>query len=221
MDKIQFKVTAAVGSSNKTASSLDLVSDLKLPESVKSQIKNDIGDYLVESIISAAGDSKSPVAGGAWKKALSDSYKKQKVAQGLPGVANMEESGDLLDSLTYKTTDSGIDIGWFGSEAGKADGHNNFSGDSPLPRRQTLPDEGQKFSSEIQKNIEKIISDAVNNNTEFDSQDFEGIDNKAELYNILAEYFPDAVSNYELRLILTRNPELAALLDEMDLIDLL
>lgn len=132
----------------------------------------------------------------------------------------MQETGALLDALTFEETDDGIEIGWFGDQAPKADGHNNFSGKSDLPRRQSLPDVGEDFISAIQSGIEKIVSDSLADGMEFDSEDFDGIDTRTELYDVLDEYFPD-MSRTEIKAIITRTPDFARFLDDEDLLELL
>lgn len=170
--------------------------------------------------MSSAGQAKSPVAGGEWDRKLSKDYKKKKVSDGLPGIANMEESGDMLDSLTFDTTDRGIEVGWFGAEAGKADGHNNFSGKSSLPRRQTLPDVGEEFVSKIQTEMEKIVADALADELQFKEEDFSAVNTKGELYDVLSEYFPD-LTRTEVKGVISRAPDLADLLDSLNLLQLL
>lgn len=197
-----------------------MVAGLKIPEAAKTQIKRDVGDYLIEQITKSAGRARSPVAGESWQATLSPEYAKKKKAEGLPAKANMEESGDLLDSLTFEETESGIELGWFGAEAGKADGHNNLSGDSSLPQRRTLPDVGQTFVGDIQDEIEKIVADGVTGSMEFERADFEDVGTKSELYSALDEYFPD-LTRSEIKMAITRTPELANLLDDLDLLELL
>ncbi len=193
---------------------------MKLPEATKNRIKNDVGDYLIESIVSVVGKAKSPVSGGDWEKQLSPEYKKKKASEGLPGIANLELEGDLLDALTYESTDEGIEIGWFGDQAAKADGHNNFSGKSSLPRRQALPDVDQEFIPAIQKEIEKIIADAIADGVEPVESDFDSVTTKEELYDTLSEYFP-GLSRAEIRSAISRSPNFAAFLDDNSLMGLL
>jgi hypothetical protein len=147
-------------------------------------------------------------------------YKKKKVADGLPGKANLEFQGDMLDALEFQETEDGIKIGWFGDQAAKADGHANLSGDSSLPQRRLIPDEGQEFVPKIQDEIEKIVADAIANDMEFEKADFEEVETKAQLYDVLDEYFPD-FSRAEIKSVVARSPDLAGLLDDLDLLDLL
>lgn len=217
---MDIKVKKTTATSGQTSSTLVLTAGLKLPDTVKTRIKNDVGDFLVEKILATVGQAKSPVAGGDWKSTLSPEYKKKKLSEGLSGKADMELEGDMLNDLTFKETSDGIDIGWFGDQAPKADGHNNFSGKSDLPRRQSLPEEGQEFISGIQKEIEKIVSDAIADEVEFNQADFEDVSSKAELYSALEEYFP-GFSPAEIRDVVARSPDLARLLDDLGIFELL
>lgn len=126
----------------------------------------------------------------------------------------------MLDALTYEETKDGIEVGWFGAEAAKADGHNNLSGDSTLPQRRTIPDVGQKFVEPIQDGIEKIVADAIADSLEFEAKDFEDVKSKASLYDALDEFFPD-LSRAEVRGVVTRTPALVRLLDDLGLLELL
>lgn len=132
----------------------------------------------------------------------------------------MEFEGDMLDSLTYEETKDGIELGWFGGEAGKADGHNNLSGDSSLPQRRTIPDVGQKFVGDIQDEIEKIVADGIADSLEFEASDFEDVKSKQSLYDALDEFFPD-LTRGEVRGVVSRTPDLVRLLDDLGLLDYL
>lgn len=199
---------------------MELTAGLKIPDQAKSRIKNDVGDYLVEQLIKSAGSATSPVAGESWKASLNKEYAKKKKAEGLGTKANMDFEGDMLDALTFEEIKDGIELGWFGDEAGKADGHNNLSGDSTLPQRRLLPDVGQEFKPDIQKGIEQIVADAIADSIEFEAKDFEDVKSKASLYEALDEFFPD-LTRGELRNVVLRTPDLVRLLDEQGLLDYL
>lgn len=217
---MEIKVKKATGTPSRTTSTISLTTGLNLPEAIKTKIKNDVGDFLVESVISSVGKSQSPVAGEDWPT-LSIKYKKKKAEDGLPGKANMEYEGDMLDALEYRETKDGIELGFFGEEAWKADGHLKFSGkDNGVPQRRFLPAEDQEFVPKIQREVEKIIADAIADGTEFERDDFNAVNTKSELYDVLAEYFPDA-TKAEILNAVTRNPALVTLLDDLGLWELL
>ncbi len=161
------------------------------------------------------GEEKSPVSGKAFEK-LSDSYKKKKKAEGGTPKPNLEASGDMLDSLGYKVTSEGVKIGVFGKDAPKADGHNNLSGDSLLPERRFLPDEGEFFKKDIREGIESIIADAVAEEGP-DKAMFEDVESKAELYSTLQDLFI-GLSKSEIRNAVLYNEDWYDMLDDLDLL---
>jgi hypothetical protein len=126
----------------------------------------EIASYVRDEILQYVGEGKSPVSGGEWKKTLSPEYKK--IKNEISGVkfANMELYGDMLDALDYKVkTDGTISIGWFGGEqAAKADGHNNFSGKSTLPVRQSIPKPGEVFKRDIVAGMKEIAKTFLEDN---------------------------------------------------------
>ncbi len=211
-----------MGSPDKTAISLEITKGLKIPDRLKEQIKSDVGDYLVESVLKNLSSGKGSVDGEDWP-ALSPKYKEKKIADGLPGIANMEFEGDMLDALEYKNTDDGIELGFFGKQAWKADGHLHFSSESDkatAPQRRFLPGEGEEFVSNIQKGAEAIVNDALAGAQEFDTADFDAVNTRAELFDVLDEYFPD-LSRSEIIGAVTRTPGLANMLDDLGLLELL
>ncbi len=215
-----FKVVEAKGSNSETYSEIDLTSDLDLPTSVKNEIKAEVGKYLIDEILTYVSEKKSPVSGASYKSTLSRDYAKEKKKEVGNTEANLELSGALLDSVTFKKTEDGIQLGVFGKEAGKADGHNNLSGESRLPERRFLPKEGEEFKANIQKEIDSIIADKVAESASFSKSDFEGVDTKAELYSVLSEQFA-GMSRSEIRSAVLGNEELLGLITELDLAEYL
>lgn len=150
------KVVEATGSDGRTTSKIDLGID-HLPLGVQNKIKNEVGEFLVGTILLTLQDAKSPVAGESFP-ALSKNYKEKKIALGGVGKPNMELEGDMLSSLAFKPIDGGIELGFFDSEAAKADGHLKFSGrENHTPQRRFLPGEGQSFKRGIEQEVKKII----------------------------------------------------------------
>jgi len=196
------------------------LSDLNLSESAKQRVKENVGDFLVESVLQTLRKAESPVAGESFAP-LSPKYKKFKMGEGDSGTPNMELYGDMLDSLTYKETDDGIELGFFDSEAWKADGHNKFSGEeNNTPQRRFLPAEGDKFVSNIQNEVNKIIADAIAEDTTLKADDFSAVTSKASLYDVLETYFAD-YTDREIKMMVLRNPEMMAFLDEEGLAEYL
>lgn len=161
---------------------------MEIPKTVapetKNQIKNDVGEYLIEQILLSVGESKSPLSGERFK-ALSKDYRAKKMAEGAPGVPNLELNGDMLSSLTYEEKDEGIEIGVFGADAPKADGHNNFSGKSSLPERRFLPSQGEGFKPSIEKEIQAIVQDAIAEEAEIIEAEFDEASSSSTFYDVL------------------------------------
>lgn len=193
---------------------------MDLPEKIKAKIKRDVGDYLIESVLQTVHQSKSPVEGEDWP-GLSKAYKAKKIAEGGVGKANMELEGDMLDSLDYKPTKDGIEIGFFDDQAWKADGHLKFSGkENNTPQRRFLPGEGESFIAPIQKEIESIVSEAIADNAPINKSDLESVATKSDLYDLLSEFF-DGLTRAEIKATVLRSDTLTRLLDDAGLLDLL
>lgn len=143
-------------SKSKTTTKLDFLEDVDAPERIKTRIKQDVGQLLVSRLIEFAAQETSPVKGMKWP-ALSKEYRKFKQQQGAGTSANLRLNDEMLPELDFRTTEDGIEIGWWGSQAPKADGHANLSGKSRIPTRRLIPDVGQTFKSDILKDIEQII----------------------------------------------------------------
>lgn len=148
---------------------------------------------------------------------MSKKYKAEKIKLGGKGEANLELYGDMLGALDYKQTDEGIELGFFGDQADKADGHLKFSGrDNNTPQRRFLPGEGEHFKKSIETQVQRIISDKL---VELiDPKEFEGITSTQQLYDTLSNLFED-LTRSELKLLVSRNKELYDVLDELDLLD--
>lgn len=123
---------------------------------------NEIAEFVKTETLSYVGEGRSPVQGGAWKRSLSPEYKARKKAEGGSSFANLELSGDLLDSVdVVQKRGNTLSLQVSGSEAAKADGHNNFSGNSELPPREFIPNasKGQTFRREIIQGIRQIAEE--------------------------------------------------------------
>lgn len=173
----------------------------------------------MEQILLSVGSKKSPITGDKFDPLTKD-YKKKKQNDGLQGVANLESSGDMLDALDYRVTKDGLEIGVFGADAPKADGHNNLSGNSLLPTRQFLPNEGEGFISSIEREVERIILDAVADDIKPDPSLLKLIETKSELYDYLMPLF-GLDSRNETRLAVLRSDRWSKVLNRLGLLGML
>jgi hypothetical protein len=129
----------------------------QIPSSLRSDLVNEVGDYLVQSILDYVGEAKSPVAGGKYKSTLSDAYANSQ--KNGDTMANLDLNGDMLNALTFKTNAATgkVTVGIFDNDqAIKSYNHN--VGDT-LPKRQFIPDEDQLLKAEIIRGVKRIIQD--------------------------------------------------------------
>lgn len=124
-----------------------------VPENSKEDAALAIGQELIDSIKDHLKDGESPVEGYKFKE-LSEKYADKK--KGGDRTPNLKLEGDLLESLSAEYEGDTLVIGVSSSQEGKADGHNNFSGDSNLPTRRFLADSGEVF-----KDQDKIIQNII------------------------------------------------------------
>ena len=139
---------------------------LKIPKDASKETREQIAQAVHEFILDYVGQGKTPVAGGSWKRTLSKEYLKIKKEESGVSFANMELTGDMLDALEVVVSGKNIEVRIQGEEAGKADGHNNFSGDSKLPTRSFIPNAGknQTFKRPIIDEMKNIIRDMSDGN---------------------------------------------------------
>ena len=213
------KVLETTASKNKTASKIDLSDALEgLNKSQQREVLDQVGELLVTQVLEYVADSKSPVDGSAFV-ALSKDYAEKKKEETGSSAPNLDLTGDMLSSLDYKIIGNSIELGVYGADAGKADGHNNFSGESKLPTRQFLPNKGELFDESIMDIINEAIDLYKADNLELDESILKTVETKADLYEYLSNEF-DWLSKPKIKeLVLTT--EMAATLDKYDLLELL
>jgi len=213
------KTLKAEATETKTASTLEFKDELKgLTRAQRQEVLDQIGELLVEQILDYVGDQKSPVTGSAFKP-LSLEYAKRKKEEVGNTRANLDLFGDMLSAVDYKIREDKIEIGVFGSEAPKADGHNNISGDSKIPTRRFIPSQGQDFTAEIKGLIKETVDQYKAENLRLKKKDLKDIQNTDELYRYLKGELGDMSRASLKQLVLSS--ELAVSLDEFDLLELL
>lgn len=182
---------------------------------------NDIGEALVEQTLSYVADAKSPIDGLGKFKGLSKDYKKLKLEETGSGDANLDLTGSMISSIDYKVIGDKLEIGVYGQDAAKADGHNQFSNGtkSNLPLRRFLPAEGQEYTSQIKNIIDDTIRFYKAENLNVTEKKLSEIETKSELYDFLRLEIGD-YSRAKLKQAVL-NSELSAMLDDLDMLDLL
>lgn len=129
-------------------------------KSARDEALERVAELVQTSVLEYVGDAKSPVKGGPWKRGLSPAYKKIKSQESSSTVANLELTGDMLDALeVVRKRGTTLSLQIEGEEAPKADGHNNHSGDSPLPERRFIPKGGETLRSDIWRDVKRILQE--------------------------------------------------------------
>ena len=159
LDKVEFIFSPFDFISERSAKKLDLLTNAQ-----KKEITDRVKEYVLDAVKSDLSDQISSVTGRQFVK-LSDEYAKVKKAAGKGTKANLIFDGDLVDSIRIrKGTDNRLKLTVLNSQMGKADGHNNHTGDSPLPRRAFIPNvqDDETFRPAIRREIKNIVESALN-----------------------------------------------------------
>ena len=126
-----------------------------LSEFDKEDLLDSVGRMLLEGIREDMNQGRSSVSGRPWKK-LSPGYAKEVGRE----IATLFLSGQMDRALSFRTKGNSVEIGWFTrqnkDEAKKADGHNNHSGASKLPRRRSIPTPSQQFRPALRNKIDEL-----------------------------------------------------------------
>lgn len=131
-----------------------------VPQNRRKEAMDAVAAFVVDQVTEYMDNSTSPVAGHGKFPSLSKDYKKRKQAAGKGGSPNLEFDGDLKQALyVSNASSSSLKLQVRGSkQAAKADGHCNHSGESPLPLRRFVPDEGETFKRPIVRAMKDILA---------------------------------------------------------------
>lgn len=133
-----------------------------LSKSEKDELLEEIGSYVVESMLDLIADGKSPVTGRNFQR-LSKGYADKE--KGGNRSSNLELNGDLLAALDFEIDKGKLKVGFFDEDqAIKAFGHQTgFEGhpwlDGVAPARPIVPEKGEAFASRIERGIDEIIEE--------------------------------------------------------------
>lgn len=213
------KVTSVTATDTKTAATIDMSDVLEgLNKSQQREVLDQVGELLVMQVLEYVADQKSPVDGSPFKE-LSEEYAAKKKAETGSDAPNLDLSGDMLNALDYKVKGTDLEIGVYGDEAPKADGHSNLSGKSKLPERAFIPNKGELFDDQILN----IINDAIElykaDALELNEDILQMINSSDRLYDYLSSEF-DGMSKSKIKEMILSS-ELATTLDKYDLLELL
>jgi hypothetical protein len=134
-----------------------------LDEDERIEVMEEIGDFVVTSMLDMIADGHSPVDGAGNFKNLTDKY--ANAEKGGDQTPNLDKEGDMLNALTFEADAYSVKMGiWDEDQAIKAYGHiTGFKGhpwlDGKVAPRKLIPGAKESFNSEIQSGIDQIIEE--------------------------------------------------------------
>lgn len=148
---------------NKISYKLDLEDFFEsnnIKPSKRKELSELAGATLLGEVLAYLDRGITPVSKGQYKKSLSPEYKKVKKKKGGSGIADMQLSDDMLNSIQINPSTSGVEIK-IADTLQKKKAYNHNKGDT-LPQRQWLPDDelDETFKATIIKRVKDTIKDA-------------------------------------------------------------
>ena len=140
----------------------------KVSVSERGAAKEEVAEYIVDTILDQVSSQKSPVSGGKFKASLSKNYKKIKMKESGGSKANLELTGDMLDALDARFSGNTLSVG-IHKDAGsenmlKAENHNKRTvraRKTSVPERKFIPNKDENFKRNIMRDIKDIIDSYV------------------------------------------------------------
>lgn len=116
-----------------------------LDQASRDRAKAEVGQLIIDEINSYLDESRSPVAGGSYKRMKKDGER-----------SILFEFGDMRDSLEWRDVGGDeIEVGiWNRSETPKA--YNHTIGDT-LPQREFIPAERDRFRQKIMDKVDDTV----------------------------------------------------------------
>ena len=135
--------------------------DLDIPRDKQAEALAAAAEYLKEIMLDYIGEGKSPVSGGKWVRGLTKEYLKRKGEESSVDFANLELSGDLLDSLTVDTNGNKIVIDVADDQRDKAEGHLTglYGEKSRIRPRQFMPQGDGEFKKDVMKKLRELLEE--------------------------------------------------------------
>jgi hypothetical protein len=145
----------------------------KMPRAKKSEMLDQIADFILDSVREDCESLKSPVDGSKFPK-LSPEYKAKKKKLGGSGNPDLELTGSMLNGIKTKSSASTDEVKIYVTGRQnqlKADNHNKFSSESKgtsVPARKFIPndDEDETFRPGILRGIKSIVSEFMDEELE-------------------------------------------------------
>jgi hypothetical protein len=136
--------------------------DISIPKSERRAALEAAADALKEAMLDYIGEGESPVSNGKWVRKLSKKYEEFKGELSSADFANLELTGEMLDSLSVEVEKNKLVIDVGSDQYGKAEGHiTGEYGENWKKRypRQFMPQGEQKFKRDILQQIKDALKE--------------------------------------------------------------
>jgi hypothetical protein len=135
--------------------------DLDIPKENRSDALEAAAEYIKELMLDYIGEGNSPVSGGKWVKGLTKQYLERKGQESSVDYANLELSGDLLDSLIVEANSRNIVIDVGDDQRDKAEGHLSglYGKKSRIRPRQFMPQGDETFKRDIMNKLKDLLAE--------------------------------------------------------------
>jgi hypothetical protein len=136
--------------------------ELDIPRSKRREALETAASFLKEAVLEYIGDAKSPVAGGKWIRRLEPSYREKKIEESGVDFANLELTGDLLDSLDVDVNKGKVIFDVSEDEYRVAEGHiSGIYGENSkkVKPRQFLPQGKETFKKSILEDLKALLQE--------------------------------------------------------------
>lgn len=135
---------------------------IEVPRSKRKEALEAAAELLKVEMLDYIGAGKSPVSGGKWVRSLTPAYAERKAEQSSAGFANLELTGDMLDSLTVEASGSSLVIDVGEDQRDKATGHLTgiYGEHSKRERpRMFMPQGNQTFKRDILRKLRDVLAE--------------------------------------------------------------
>lgn len=135
---------------------------IEVPKKNQREALEAAAEYLRDAMLDYIGEGKSPISGGEWTRGLTETYAKKKQKESGSKRANLELSGELLDSFFVLPSGNGLRIGVSADQADKAEGNQLGTygqSQSTGKRREFLLQPGDDLKREIITGLKNILEE--------------------------------------------------------------
>ena len=136
---------------------------ITVPKANRKEALEAVATYVKEQVLSNTAEGVTSVEGGQYRRRITKEYAAEKDG---PAIANMENSGEMMDAFDTDVDGNYVELAISGDQAGKAEGNlkGTYGQDKPIDGgkyiREFMPyKKGMKLSNKIMRGVEKILEE--------------------------------------------------------------